>query len=276
MKPGLNPFLSCNLNSSVILSFVIVILMGGLSLAGLIFPEKLYPLEEAIQSFMVNDVINLFIVLPILLGSMWLAWRGELIGTLFWPGALLVVFYNYTAYVFGIPINPFTFMYFILIILSTYTIFDILKRINGQSVKARLEGKVPAKFGGGFLVIFGAAFLFRAAGMLSRVIREQAALPSLETGVLVADAILSFLWIAGGVILLKRAPLGFVSGLGLLFAASMLFIGLILFLLIQPLLTDVRFMVSDVLVVFLMGLVCFIPFLLFARGTVSTGNSSKV
>jgi hypothetical protein len=57
-----------------------------------------------------------------------------------------------------------------------------------------------------------------------------------------------------------------VSGLGLLFQGSMLFIALIAFLLLQPLLNDVPFVVMDVVVIAVMGLICFIPFALFVRG----------
>jgi hypothetical protein len=37
---------------------------------------------------------------------------------------------------------------------------------------------------------------------------------------------------------------------------------------LQPLLTDAPLVPADILVVFVMGLVCFIPFALFVRGVV--------
>ena len=58
------------------------------------------------------------------------------------------------------------------------------------------------------------------------------------------------------------------AGTGLLFQASMLFIGLIMILLLQPLLTGAAFILTDIVVTFIMGLVCFIPFVLFVRGVV--------
>jgi hypothetical protein len=88
-------------------------------------------------------------------------------------------------------------------------------------------------------------------------------------GVLVADLVLSTAWILGGVALIRRQPLGYASGLGLLFAGSMLFIGLIFFLLLQPLVTGAAFVLTDVVVVAVMGLVCFVPFGLYARGVLS-------
>jgi hypothetical protein len=71
--------------------------------------------------------------------------------------------------------------------------------------------------------------------------------------------------------LLRRMDLGYVGGLGLLFAASMLFVALIAYLLLQPLLTGAPFAPVDVLVVFLMGIVCSIPFVLFFRGVALKG-----
>ena len=67
-------------------------------------------------------------------------------------------------------------------------------------------------------------------------------------------------------LLWRRKALGYVVGLGLLFQASMLFIGLITLFLLQPLISGNHFRPGDVLVVFAMGLVCFIPFAYFVWG----------
>ena len=48
----------------------------------------------------------------------------------------------------------------------------------------------------------------------------------------------------------------------------MLFIGLIIFMLVQPTLTQTPFSFFDILVVFLMGFICFIPMGLYVRGVV--------
>ena len=266
---GFNRYLKSNLKTPLCISLVIGILMGLLSLAGLIRPEYFYTTEEAVQSFMVNDLINMITALPVLLVSMWLTRRKKLIGLLFWPGALLMVVYNYTAYVFGIPFNTFTLAYITLVILSIYAIYSIMRRIDKEAVKSKLDGVVPVKLGGWFLVIFGAAFLLRAAGIISQELAKQSQMLSPEFGVLMADVILSSLWIAGGILLLRRLPLGFASGLGLLFAASMLFVGLILFLLIQPIFGDTSMAVMDIIFVSLMGLICFVPFVLYTRGVLS-------
>ena len=64
-----------NLTLVYIFSLIIAILMAATSIAGLLYPTLIYPADELLQSFMPNDVVNLFIGLPILLGSMWMARR---------------------------------------------------------------------------------------------------------------------------------------------------------------------------------------------------------
>jgi hypothetical protein len=66
-----------------------------------------------------------------------------------------------------------------------------------------------------------------------------------------------------------------VTGLGLLFQASMLFIGLIIILLFRPVLTTAPFSLVDVVVTFILGLISFVPFGLFIRGVVSGGSPSS-
>jgi hypothetical protein len=251
------------------LSYTIAILMTAVSVGGFLFSSIIYPTDELRQSYVSNDLINLLIGLPILLGSMWLTRRGKLTGLLFWPGALLYVLYNYTAYVFGMPFGLIPLAFIALVLLSAYLLLALLKNIDKKAVQAQLKGGVSEKTTGWVLIIFGSAFLFRAIGMLVKTGTGQATLPTAEIGTLIADIVLSILWISGGVLLLRQRPLGYVSGLGLLFAASTLFIGLILYLLLQPVLTGTPFAFIDVVVVSIMGLVCFIPFGLFLRGVVS-------
>jgi hypothetical protein len=124
------------------------------------------------------------------------------------------------------------------------------------------------------LVVLGATYILRAIGIIAQAIMSQTTLPVAELGLLIADLVLSILWIAGGFMLLRRMPLGFVVGLCLLFAGCMLFIGLIIFLLLRPVLTDAPFAWVDVIVVLAMSTICFIPFILFVRGVASVGKTS--
>jgi hypothetical protein len=257
-----------------LLSLVSAILMATASLGGLLWPSTFYPTEALLQSFFANDVVNLFVGLPILLGSLWLTKRGKLVGLLFWPGALLFILYTYIAYIVGVPFSLFTPVYVGLVLLSTYCFLNLLQIINKNSVQAQLSAGVPVRAAGLVLVGFGALFTFRAIGMIAVASINQTALPFSEIGVLIADLVISILFIIGGTLLLRRRPLGYVSGLGLLFVASMLFISLIMVLLLQPVLTNAPFVLVDIIVVSIMGLICFIPFGFFVREAVSKEKSS--
>lgn len=262
-----------SLNPVTVLSLLVALLMTVLSAASIVNPNVVYPTLAMREAYLANDVINLAVGLPILLGSIWLARRGALIGLLFWPGALLYTFYNYIAYLFGVPLRWNTFVYLAIVLLSAYAIFDLLKIIDKQAVRERLSGGVPRRFAGLVLLSFGVLFFGRAIGLILQADINQATISATELSVLIADIVLSSLWVAGGFFLLRRKPLGYVSGLGLLFAASMLFLGLLLFILLQPILTGKPFVAGDFVVVFLMGMICFVPFGLFVRAVLLKGNS---
>jgi hypothetical protein len=147
--------------------------------------------------------------------------------------------------------------------------------MDGNAVRQRLSGAVPEKFTGGILAGLGSLFLLRVIGVFVNAITSGTLLAETELAVNVSDLLITPAWIIGGILLWQRKPLGYLAGLGLLFQGSMLFIALIVFLLLQPLLTAAPFAIADVIVIFVMGLVCFIPLELFARGAMATSKTSS-
>ena len=251
-------------------SVIAALLMTVASAAGLFFSASVYPTEELFQNLAVNDVVNLVLILPVLLVSLFSARRGELIGLLFWQGALLAVVYNYLVYIFSMPVDWKQLFYIPLVILSGYALFRLVAAIDSQYVRDRLAGRVKEKLSGGLLIGFGLLISFRSVSVLAGSLSDPAGLPVTEIGVLIADLTSAILWLLGGAYLWRRKALGYVTGAGLLFQASMLFVGLIAFLLLQPVMTDAPFVLVDVVVVTVMGMVCSIPFVLFVRGVISS------
>ena len=162
-------------------SFIIAILTLTASAVGLQYNTLLYPTKELAQTFIANDVVNLLIGLPILLGSMYLTWRGKLIGLLCWTGALFFAFYNYTAYVFAMPLNWAFLLHLTLMTLSAYALID------GKAVQQRLSGSVPERFAGGVLVGLGLLFLLRVIGVMVGALTNGIALVETELAVNIAD-----------------------------------------------------------------------------------------
>lgn len=250
-------------------SLAVALTMAVASVAGLACPGHLYPTVELRRSFMPNDVVHLTIGLPSLLGAMWLSRRGQLLGLLLWPGTLLYVVYNAIAYALALPLNLGLLLWFLLLTSSTYATIALVATIDGQAVQQKLKDVVPEKMAGAVLVILGAAFFLRVIGVMVQVLVGSTALVDGDLAVLASDLLTAPAWVIGGIFLWRREPLGYAAGTALLFLISTLFVGLIVFMLVQPVLTHAPFRLADVLVIFVMGLITFIPTGLFVRGVMS-------
>jgi hypothetical protein len=250
-------------------SLLIAVLMAAASVAGLAYTSAVYPADELVRAFVPNDVTNLFIGLPILLGSLWLARRGRWLGLLCWPGALFYVLYNYLVYALAMPFGVAFLLHLALVTLSVYALIALVASMDAKAIQQRLSGAVPERLAGGILAGLGFLFFVRLTGVLVSALSTHTPLAGTELALHISDFLTTPAWIIGGVLLWRRRELGYVAGLGLLFQASMLFIALVVFLLLQPLLTTAPLVVTDVVVILMMGLVCFIPFALFARGVMS-------
>jgi hypothetical protein len=252
-------------------SLLIATLMTAASAIGVLNADQIYPTESLRQTALANDVANLVIGLPIMLISLALSWRGKLAGVMLWPGALMYALYNYLAYAFVMPVSWMFMAYLLLIVMSAYTIMGILAGIDHGAVKAHLQGRVPRRLSAGVLVILGGAMFLRVFYVFGSALIGASELPLTELAVLLPDALLSPAWVIGGLLLWRERPLGYTAGLGLLFQTSMLFVGLIIVLFLQPILTEATFSLADVIVVGLMGSVTFVPTALYVRGVVRIG-----
>lgn len=157
-------------------------------------------------------------------------------------------------------------LHLILVTISLYTTLNLIETIDGTKIKQKLSDHVHEKITGGILVAMGLLFILQVfAAMFSSII-NQTPIIEIDLAVHISDFLISPALLIGGTLLWRRKEFGYVSGLGLLFQASMLFVGLIMFLIIQPILTSTPLLLGDLLVVGIMSLICFIPLGLFIRG----------
>ncbi len=207
--------------------------------------------------------------------SLGLVKKGKLLGALLLPGALVYVIYNYIAYLLGRAWSWISIINLLLVVLSVIALVLLLKSIDHQDVMGKLEGRVREKISGWILVVFGLAFIALAVSTIVAGIQEGTIPPLGENAVSVADIVVSLGWVWGGILLLRKKPLGYSTGLGLLVAASFLFLGLVLFFFIAPLVAGRAFDWIEVSTVLAMGLICFIPTGLFWRGVVRSERSLR-
>ena len=247
-------------------SWLIVFLMTSVSIAGLRFPADFYPTESFRESFFPNDVVNLVVGLPVMLAAMWGAHRGRLSGLLLWPGALIYVLYTYLTYLLALPFGWGTLAYLVLVVLCLYLLVGLLAGLDGEAVAERLRGQVPERFSAGVLIGLGALFMLRVLGVLVGELIDVPAVTDTELAVHIADILVSPAMVIGGLLLWQKKGFGYLSGLGLLFQSSMLFVALIALMILQPIMTDAPFAAFDIVIVAVMGLICFVPMGLFYRG----------
>ncbi|MDJ0754983.1 MAG: hypothetical protein QNJ45_15780 [Ardenticatenaceae bacterium] len=264
-----------NLRWAYLLSIPTAVFTLAASLIGLSYQTEIYPTEALRLNFVANDVVNLFIGLPILLLSMWLAHRGRLIGLLWWPGALLYLLYNALIYVFTLPLNWVFLLSLIVLAFSLYGIAILLTNIDSQFVRFRLTGAFSERLIGGILIVFGGAIILRAVGLLGLAIVNQTTLPASEVGLHIADFLIAMAWLIGGILIWRHRAMGYVMSIGLLFQASMLIVGLIVFLLLQPRLANVPLPVTDLIVIAVFGLIILVPFLLSVRGVITHDKGTE-
>src|SRR5664280_923484 len=147
--------------SGLIALLMVVVSVGGLawgspSLYG-VAPNRALGVSASsagvlVPGFLVQDVFNLAVGLPILVGVLWLARRGSLIGLLLWPGALFYLAYTYVHYLVDAPFSALFLGYVAVVALSAYTTIGLVASIDGDTVRQRLAGAVRPRLVGGVLV----------------------------------------------------------------------------------------------------------------------------
>lgn len=136
-----------NIKTTYRLSFAIAILTFIVSAGGL-FIGNLYRDNNAfvLSAWAGNDLVTLFLALPLLLGSLFLFISGSLRGQLFWLGMLDYSIYNFAFYLFGSAFNYFFPLYVALFVLSILTMIFGMINLNVNQVREYIKGKVYLKF----------------------------------------------------------------------------------------------------------------------------------
>jgi hypothetical protein len=259
------------LTLAYLVSIVIAVVMTVGSLAGLLYGPGIYPGLEAklLPLFVGQDALNLVVGLPMLLGSMWLARRGSLVGLLLWPGALFYILYDYGYYVLGAPFNLFFLAYIALMTLSSYAMIGIVASIDGGAVRERLAGSVPSSLVGGILIALALLFTMLWTSMTVSALLGGAPLDPVPHVVVIMDLTVQLpALLVGGVLMWRREPLGYVVAVGLLLQAGVYLAGLSAITILQEVATGAPFDAMAVVPGFAVGAVCLGLIRPFVRGAV--------
>jgi hypothetical protein len=260
-------------------SLLLTLLVGLVSAAGLasgstVDPKTGFGVTTStagvlVPGFLAQDILNLVVGLPVLIGALWLARRGSVFGLLLWPGALFYLVYTFAHYVMAAPFGPLFLGHVAIVVLSAWTMTAMVTAIDGDAVRVRLAGAVRPRLVGGILV--GLALLTvgqDATGALSTAVSNAGPIDPVARGVWTADLTLAVpaMLIVGG-LLWRRAALGYVAAAGLLLSFGLTSVVIAAMILLQPVLTGAPIDGATVVGLLIFGAVSLAPLLLFARGT---------
>ena len=266
-------------------SLIVAALMAFASAGGLLlgsgglygpYPTLSLGVTEAeagllLPGFLGQDAFSLFVGLPLLLGSLWLARRGSLIGLLFWPGVLFYALYWYVLYLTGAPFSVLFLVYLPLVTLSAFTTISLVSSIDGEEVRRRLSEAVPARVIGTILVVLGLLTLAQdASGALITALVEDAPADPAARSVWIVDlALQAPTVIAGGVLLWHHQPLGYVAGAGLLLQYGLSAVGFVAGMVLESVLAGSPLDAATSIVLLVFGIVCCILLAFFVRGAIA-------
>ena len=279
------------LKPAYLLSAIVAFLLTVASAAGLMLgstglygadPKIALGVEEAEAGLLVpgllgQDTFNLLIALPLLLGTVWFARRGSLVGLLLWPGMLFYVLYWSVLYLIGAPFSVLFLLYVSLVTLSAYALISLVASVDGGRVRRRLAQFVPARLVGGILVVLALLTLAQdAVGAFVTALAEGAPVDPAARHVWISDlALQAPAVLAGGLLLFRRKALGYVAGAGLLLQYGLSAIGFVASMALQAILAGSPLDVTTSVVLFVFGGVCFVPLALFVRGAARSQHAPR-
>jgi hypothetical protein len=274
--------LTFSYRASLVVAALMAVASGAgllLGSAGLYGPNPALGVTEAeagllLPGFLGQDAFNLLVGVPLLLGSLWLARRGSLVGLLFLPGTLFYALYWYVLYLTGAPFSVLFLVYVPLVTLSAFTIIGVVSSTDGEEVRRRLSATVPARAIGALLVVLGLLTLAQdTTGALVTALADDAPADPAARPVWISDlALQAPAVIVGGALLWRRQPLGYVAGAGLLLQYGLSAVGFVAGMVLESVLTGSPPDVATSVVLILFGAVCFVPLAFFIRGAAAPTN----
>lgn len=145
--------------SILALSLPLVILITAGSFFGLCMPDT-YARETANWTAQAvgQDMVNFFLIVPFLLVTSILAYRGHKVATLLWGGAIFYLVYTYVIYCFAVHFNELFVLYCITLGLSFYSFLYFLFLQIREPVITAYNEKVPSKTVGVYLIVIAGLF----------------------------------------------------------------------------------------------------------------------
>lgn len=161
-----------------------------------------------------QDVVTLFLGIPLLLFSLYLARKGLLKGRLLLTGTLGYFLYTYVSYSFLSMYNSFFLLYVFLMSASLFAFILAMMSFDIQTLPKYFNEKLPVTFIGSFLLVVSFVFAFMWLGKIVPSLMKDTppvglehyttlVIQAMDLGFVIPASILAGIW------LMKRKPFGF-------------------------------------------------------------------
>jgi hypothetical protein len=105
-----------------------------------------------------QDLVDLFLVAPMLLLSLFFFRRGSRLWTFVYGGILFYIMYSFVIYAFGVNFNRLFLLYCTTLGLSLYAFIIFVHSLAGMNVKEWFRPQAPVRLTGIFLLVVAAIF----------------------------------------------------------------------------------------------------------------------
>jgi len=199
-----------------VLSVAVAMLMAFQAAVGLLVPSVYRDVGWVTAAWYGNDLVTLFVAVPLLGWSLVAVRGGSRMAELVWYAMLAYAVYNYAYYLFGATLNWFFPVYVTLFVVPAAALAVSLARIDAFDVAGAVHGKPRVRLIAAYMLLTGlglaTVWLAQWAGYLAAGVEPTI---GVDAFALVAAMDLSFMvpwFVLGGVFLLRGNPWGSVIG----------------------------------------------------------------
>jgi hypothetical protein len=196
------------------LSVLVAGLMALQSAVGVLVPSLYRDVGWVTAAWYGNDLVTLFVAVPLLAWALAAARRGSPRAELLWYSMLGYAVYNYAYYLFGAVINWFFPVYAALFVLPVFVLILGLGSIDARTVAGRFAPTTPVRWIAGYMLFTGIglaiAWTAQWAMLLAAGVEPTIGAEAFQ---LVAAMDMTFMvpwFVVGAVLLLRRAPWGYI------------------------------------------------------------------
>ncbi len=147
-----------NLKALRVLTILLVLSLTVVSLAGVFLPGTYERDSVSMAAQGVGqDVVDLFLAVPLLMVTFLFASRGHRVGILLYAGMLFYVMYSFIIYCFGVFFNQWFLLYCLTLGLSLYAFILVMSGLREMNVEGWFEG-APVKLISVYIIFVALVF----------------------------------------------------------------------------------------------------------------------